>query len=49
MCRIHIIMIEVRFTTDAYPMVAATAEDNTKGRTPKIARCGGALSGLYDS
>ena len=30
-------MIEARFTTDAFPMVAVTAEDNTKGRTPKIA------------
>ena len=39
-------MIEARFTTVAFPMVAATDEDSTKGRTPKIARCGGALSGL---
>ena len=42
-------MIEVRFTTDAFPMVAVTAEVYVKGRTPKIARCGGALSGLYDA
>jgi hypothetical protein len=49
MYRIHIIMIEVRFTTVAFPMVAVTAEDNFEGRTPKIAHYGGALSGLYDS
>ena len=30
-------MIEARFTTDAFPMVAVTAEDSVKGRTPKIA------------
>ena len=42
-------MIEARFTTDAYPMVAATAEDTTKGRTPKVAHSGCALSGLCDS
>jgi len=42
-------MIEVRFTTVAFPMVAATAEDNSEGRTPKIAHSGSALSGLYDS
>jgi hypothetical protein len=49
MCKIHIIMIEVRFTTGAFPMVAVTAEDFSEGRTPKIAHCCGALSGLYDS
>ena len=42
-------MIEARFTTDAFPMVAVTAEVYVKGRTPKIVRCGGALSGLYDA
>ena len=29
-------MIEARFTTDAFPMVAVTAEDSVKGKTPKI-------------
>ena len=42
-------MIEVRFATDVYPMVAATAEGSTKGRTPKIMYCGGMLSGLCDA
>ena len=42
-------MIEARFTTDAFPMVAVTAEDSVKGRTPKIVRYGGALSGLCDA
>ena len=42
-------MIEVRFTTVVFPMVAVTAEDCTKGRTPKIVYCGGMLSGLYDA
>ena len=39
-------MIEVRFTTAVFPMVAVTAEDCNKGRTPKIVYCGNILSGL---
>lgn len=42
-------MIEARFTTGSFPMVAVTAEDNSEGRTPKIAHCGGVLSGLRDA
>ena len=42
-------MIEARFTTDAFPMVAVTAEDCTKGRTPKIVYYGNIPSGLCDA
>ena len=31
-------MIEARFTTDAFPMVAVTDEGRVEGRTPKIVR-----------